>query len=104
MQFDSAQGCKIKNEMRIIKQFPWCQEYGMEKIEVDFDIYDKYVIVCHAQKIRKIKHMAEVIKWARGYTDYKHILDKNIIRLVAKWWYFNIKQKHNKGFSYLKFN
>ena len=86
--------------MKIIKEFKWCRKYNLDHVEVEFDIWNHYVIIYRAKKIRHPKHMIEVIQWARQYSDYEFILGQNILYIVLKWLIFNYK---NNNIDYLKF-
>ena len=88
--------------MRIIKTFKWCKEYQLDKIEIDYDLSNKNVIIYKAEKVRKIKHMIETIKWARQFTEYKHAFDRKLFYYVYKWLKYNWRNKNNVV-DYLKF-
>lgn len=91
-----------EDAMRLIRTFRWCKKYNLEQIEVDFDLNNKYIIVHNAKKIKRIRHMVDVIQMARQYPEYRDVLDKNIIRYVWKWLHFSCLKKDN-NVSYLKF-
>jgi hypothetical protein len=48
-----------------------------------------------AKRIKNIKHMIEIIKWAKGFAEYKKVFDKNWCLLIGRWLYFNFNKSHN---------
>lgn len=86
--------------MRIIKSFEWCRKYGLEYIEVDFDIANRYIIIHKAKKIRRIRHMLDVLKWSCQYQEYRYIFNRWKIFYVCKWLWFNFFADNN---AYLKY-
>lgn len=61
--------------MRIIKEFPWCQEYGITEVTVDICLYNPdYITIWNSFKIKKIRHQMEVLKWIKEHYDLKQPL------------------------------
>lgn len=88
--------------MRLIKEFKWCRQYDIEQVEIDYDLSNKHVIIHRAKSIRKIKHMFEVIKWARQFPEYRKVFSKNALYYIWKWLRFNWNRSTG-GVDYLKF-
>lgn len=83
--------------MKIIKEFVWCKEYGMEYVAASFDISNKFITVWDSYKIKKRKHMVEVIEWLRTYSDYSEITMAPMWYLVSEWCAHNLL--HSLGFK-----
>lgn len=76
--------------MRIIKEFVWCVGYGMECVTATFDLANRYITVWDSHKIKKRKHMKEVIEWLRTYSDYHEITMAPMWYLICEWCAHNL--------------
>ena len=86
--------------MRLIKEFKWCRRYGLKTVEVDYNLNNKNVIIYRANKIKRLKHMIEVIRWIKQFGEYRKTFDKHIFFYLWRWKTFNWFNKKN---DYLTF-
>lgn len=89
--------------MRIIRAFKWCKRYDLQQIEIDYNLNNDKVIIYKASQIKHIKHMIEVIKWAKQFPEYKEFFHKCLIIYIWKWLVYNIWKK-NKMVDFLIFD
>ena len=66
--------------MRLIKEYEWCKEYGIDCLAID--IYEGYITILDSYKITKISHMLEVIETIRQYSQ---IFNRSNFQLVSEW-------------------
>ena len=66
--------------MRLIKEYEWCKEYGIDCLAID--IYEGYITILDSYKITKISHMLEVIETIR---QYSRIFNRSNFQLVSEW-------------------
>lgn len=66
--------------MRIIKEYDWCQNYGIDCVTID--VYEDYITIWNSFKITKISHMLEVIETIR---QYSRIYNRSNFQLVSEW-------------------
>lgn len=75
--------------MTIIKEFSWCKKYDIDSVKVD--IHSNYITIYYSYKIRKKKHMKEVLNWIKGFKN----LDLPMYLLVAEWKTHNLLYNWN---------
>ena len=63
--------------MVISKVFDWCQDYGFEKVVVDIGNDESFITIYDSSKIRKTKHMKEVLCWLKSIKLTERILKRN---------------------------
>ena len=88
--------------MRIIRTFKWCKKYDLKQVEMDCNLNNNKVIIYKAKKITRVKHMVEVIKWARNFPEYRIAFDKPLFTYVWEWLKFNLFNSNN--IDYITFN
>lgn len=59
--------------MRLIKEFVWCREYNINSIIINVTS-DKCFTILYSYKIKKSKHMLEVLKFVQKYFKSKHTI------------------------------
>ena len=85
--------------MNIMHEFKWCTEYNMDCVRVS--LHKNYITILDSYKIKKHKHMKEVIKWIKNF-DSKYLFNKPIWYHIAEWKSHNLlyslkyKQDHTK--------
>ena len=59
--------------MRLIKEFSWCKKYDIDSVTID--IYpERYFTIWNSHKIKRSKHMLEVLKTVSAYYKSRHSL------------------------------
>lgn len=77
--------------MTILKEFSWCKEYGIDSLKITISEWSQSVTIYDSYKIKKRKHMKEVIETIKGYYEIK----KPVWLQIAEWrahnflYYFN---------------
>lgn len=67
--------------MQLIRTFNWCEKYGMDKVEVALS--DNVATIRNSHKIKKLKHMIEVVKWIKAYKI--PVTQQSTFIMVAEW-------------------
>lgn len=71
------------SSIEVIKNFPWCKKYGID--HVDIKISNDAVMILNSYKIKRYKHMAEVIDCIKSYGEYTIVNNISNIMLIAEW-------------------
>lgn len=71
--------------MTIIREFSWCKLYGIEYVKINVGVYSSGVTIFDSHKIRKIKHMLEVLDWVKGYVDFEGMQATPRWQQVCEW-------------------
>ena len=79
--------------MEIIREFNWCKQYNMDYIRVVLN--GDSITIIDSYKIKKRKHLKEVIKWIRTFDDAK-LLSKPLFLHVNEWRYHNLLHLFNE--------
>ena len=59
--------------MRLIKEYPWCKQYDIDSVTID--LYpEKYFTIWNSNKIKRSKHMMDVLRTVSGYYKSRHSL------------------------------
>lgn len=69
--------------MTVIKEFKWCKEYNMDSIT--FHIGTNSVQIVDSYKIRKIKHMREVLRWLKNEAKYNIPPLPSVCLMLCEW-------------------
>lgn len=69
--------------MTIIKEFSWCKEYGIDHVRINIEW--NWNTIWYSYKIKKIKHMREVIEWMKTYNDNEKLLAIPNWFIIAEW-------------------
>lgn len=67
--------------MRLIKSFDWCNQYGIDKVEVVLS--DNVATIINSYKIKKLSHMIDVVKWLKSYDE--PVTQQSIFIMVSEW-------------------
>lgn len=69
------------------KEFDWCKDYGLKCVEVTFSKTESLsnVNIKNSCKIKKTKHMKEVLNWLREYQEYKEMKLKPQWVQICEW-------------------
>ena len=67
--------------MRLIRSFNWCNQYGIDKVEIVLS--DSVATIINSYKIKKLSHMIDVVKWLKSYD--KPVTQQSIFIMVAEW-------------------
>jgi hypothetical protein len=67
--------------MRLIRSFNWCNQYGIDKVEVVLS--DNVATINNSYKIKKLSHMIDVVKWLKTYD--KPVTQQSLFIMVAEW-------------------
>jgi hypothetical protein len=60
--------------MRLIKEYPWCKKYNIETVTIDVHPQEQYFTIRNSNKIKRSKHMLDVLKTVSGYYKSRHSL------------------------------
>ena len=71
----------------LIKEFKWCKAYDLDCINVY--VGEEAVVILNSHKIKRRKHMKEVIRWIKSYDYCKTVNDISDLALITEW------QAHN---------
>lgn len=71
--------------MTIIREFSWCKLYGIEYVKINVSVFANHITIFDSYKIKKIKHMLEVLKWARSYAEFGDIETNSKLLQLCKW-------------------
>lgn len=71
--------------MTIIREFSWCKLYGIEYVKVNVGVFSNRITIFDSYKIRKIKHMLEVLEWVKAYADFEDIETNSKWLQLCKW-------------------
>lgn len=90
--------------MRVIKTFPWCKNYGIEYVDVNFLTsksfrglkFTKSCFVYEGCKIHNLKHITETYDWLTSFEEIKGNRIKNIVKWYVKSLIFSFSKNHNK--------
>lgn len=80
--------------MRIIKEYEWCQNYGIDCVTID--IYDNQIVILNGHKIIGISQMMDVIRTIRKYTN---IFNKSDFKLISEWRAHNLLKTRDTNFN-----
>lgn len=72
--------------MRLIRSFNWCNQYGIDKVEVVLS--DSVATIINSHKIKKLSHMIDVVKWLKSYDE--PVTQQSIFIMVAEWRVHNL--------------
>ena len=67
--------------MRLIRSFDWCNQYGIDKVEVVLS--DSVATIINSHKIKKLSHMIDVVKWLKSYDE--PVTQQSTFIMVAEW-------------------
>ena len=67
--------------MRLIRSFNWCNQYGIDKVEVVLS--DSVATIINSYKIKKLSHMIDVVKWLKSYDE--PVTQQSIFIMVSEW-------------------
>ena len=67
--------------MTILKEFSWCKEYGIEFLKIGISEWSQSVTIYDSYKIKKRKHMKEVIEAINRYCE----IEKPVWLQIAEW-------------------
>lgn len=67
--------------MTILKEFSWCKEYGIECLKIAISEWSESVTIYDSYKIKKRKHMKEVIEAIKRYSE----IEKPVWLQIAEW-------------------
>lgn len=67
--------------MTILKEFSWCKEYGIECLKIALSEWSQSVTIYDSYKIKKRKHMKEVIEAIKRYDE----IEKPVWLQIAEW-------------------
>ena len=65
----------------MLREFSWCKEYGIESLDIRINETHKTVTIYNSYKIKKYKHMKEVIETIQLY----HEFNKPVWLQIAEW-------------------
>lgn len=71
--------------MTILKEFSWCKEYGIECLKIGISEWSPSVTIYDSYKIKKRKHMKEVIETIKRYDE----IEKPVWLQIAEWRAYN---------------
>ena len=72
--------------MTIFKEFEWCNEYNLDKVEVH--LTDNCATIYNSYRIKKKSHMLDVIKWIKKYS--KSVNAQSEIVILSEWRVHNL--------------
>ena len=67
----------------LIKYFPWCDKYKLDEVETL--VAENAVTIYNSYKIKKYKHMKEVVEWIKEYCHLTSVTDRSDFSLIAEW-------------------
>ena len=71
--------------MRLIKEYSWCKKYNIDSVTVDINPEQEFVI-WNSYKIKKSRHMMDVLKTVNAYFKTKH----SLLYLLCEWKIHNL--------------
>jgi hypothetical protein len=76
--------------MLISKKFDWCSDYGLNKVEVYISDNRDVLTIYNSSKIRKTKHIKEVLSWLNNIDYIKPIFNHGINIASREWRVHNL--------------
>jgi DNA modification methylase len=77
------------------KFFDWCDQYGLEKVKINLVSWGPSVTIFDSNKIKKTKHMKDVINWLKNNEKTAHVMTLPTYILIAEWKAHNLLYKFN---------
>ena len=77
--------------MSLIREFAWCRIYGLDCVKVDLSSsWSKVITIWKSSKIKKTKHIKEVLQWIKEFPEYAEVMKLPMWLLVAEWKVHNL--------------
>lgn len=68
----------------MLKQFEWCSEYSIESVNIH--VYKDYVNIQNSYKIKKHKHIKDVVNYIKHeLSEYTTVSKIDTINLISEW-------------------